>query len=119
MSAVLTRRRHPRDRSRERDRETGGQASLFGQVVAPPRPREVDDRAVADRAIADRAIADRAVAEPLAGPTLDAAISSLWSGLSAGEPGACPACGEAMRPRYSAGAGVVGGRCDSCSLTLA
>jgi hypothetical protein len=114
MSAVLTRRRHPRDRICERDRETGGQASLFGQVVAPPRPREVDDRAVADRATADRT-----VAEPLAGPTLDAAISSLWSGLTAGEPGACPACGEAMRPRYSAGAGVVGGRCDSCSLTLA
>jgi hypothetical protein len=113
MSAVLTRRRHPRDRSRERDWDAGRQPSLFGQVLAPPR--EVDDRVPAD---ADREVGNR-VAEPLSGPTLDAAISSLWTGLVAGEPVACPACGETMRPRQSAGAGVVGGRCESCSLTLA
>jgi hypothetical protein len=118
MSTVLTRRRHPRDRGRERNRDAGLQASLFGQVLAPSQPREADDRALADRPPADRRTGVQ-VAEPLSGPTLDAAISSLWSGLTAGEPAACPACGEAMRPRYSAGAGVVGGRCDSCSLTLA
>jgi hypothetical protein len=102
------------------------------------REREAGARTAADRAAGDRTAADRAAgalpvaaraatdasdaacaAEALGGPTLDQAITSLWTGLLASEPGACLACGGEMQPRHSAGAGVVGGRCGACSLTLA
>ena len=53
-------------------------------------------------------------------PTLDEAISARWSELLAGATTSCPVCGsEAMQPRHSAGAGVVGGRCGACDSTLA
>jgi hypothetical protein len=127
MSAVLTRRRDPRGRDRERDRDAARQASLFSQVVAP-LPLEAGDRAAGDRPAGDRPAGDRAArdaseaaraVEALRGPTLDAAITSLWTGLLASEPSACPACSGEMHGRHSAGAGVVGGRCGACSLTLA
>jgi hypothetical protein len=137
MSAVLTRRRDPRGRDRERDRDAARQASLFSQVVAP-LPLEAGDRAAGDRLAGDRPAGDRPAGdrpagdraardaseaaravEALRGPTLDAAITSLWTGLLASEPSACPACSGEMHGRHSAGAGVVGGRCGACSLTLA
>ena len=52
------------------------------------------------------------------GPTLDDVISRAWEVLRADVPAACPACGGELLPRESAGAGIVGGRCDSCGATL-
>lgn len=53
------------------------------------------------------------------GPTLDDLIVGVWEGLAAHRTVACPACGEAMTPRYSAGPAPVGGRCRSCQTTIA
>jgi hypothetical protein len=55
----------------------------------------------------------------IAGPTLDDVISRAWEVLRADVPAACPACGGELLPRASAGAGVVGGRCESCGTALA
>jgi hypothetical protein len=51
--------------------------------------------------------------------TLDDLLSETWGGLLAGAPAGCPVCGSAMAPRWSAGAGVVGGRCGNCGSALA
>jgi hypothetical protein len=56
--------------------------------------------------------------DDLTGPTLDDVISRAWEVLRADVPAACPACGGELVPRASAGAGVVGGRCESCGTTL-
>jgi len=61
----------------------------------------------------------RALPEPEAGPTLDDVVSRTWELLRAEVPAGCPACGSELAPRQSAGAGVVGGRCDGCGTTLA
>ena len=53
------------------------------------------------------------------GLTFDDIIVGVWEGLSAHRTVACPACGEAMSPRYSAGPAPVGGRCTSCGTTIA
>jgi hypothetical protein len=51
--------------------------------------------------------------------TLDDLLSGAWEGLSAaGSSTACPVCGGALQPRWSAGAGVVGGRCRDCGSEL-
>ena len=52
------------------------------------------------------------------GPTLDDVISRAWEVLRADVPAACPACGGELVPRVSAGAGIVGGRCESCGTSL-
>jgi hypothetical protein len=49
-----------------------------------------------------------------AGRTLDDLLSETWEALNATATTACPVCGEALAPRWSAGAGVVGGRCGNC-----
>ena len=51
--------------------------------------------------------------------TLDELLSGAWEGLSAAtsDP-ACPVCGGELQPRWSAGAGVVGGRCRDCGSEL-
>ena len=56
--------------------------------------------------------------DDLVGPTLDDVISRAWEVLRADVPAVCPTCGGELIPRHSAGAGVVGGRCDSCGTTL-
>jgi hypothetical protein len=56
---------------------------------------------------------------PEAGPTLDDVVSRTWEVLRATVPAACLVCGAELELRHSAGAGVVGGRCDSCGSTLA
>jgi hypothetical protein len=53
-----------------------------------------------------------------AGPTLDDVVSRAWEVLRVELPAACPVCGGELVPRASAGAGVVGGRCQSCGSTL-
>jgi hypothetical protein len=65
------------------------------EVVCPPRP------------------------EPESGPTLDDVVSRTWEVLRATITPACLVCGAELHPRHSAGAGVVGGRCDACGTTLA
>jgi hypothetical protein len=128
MSTVLTRKRRVRARGRASDR----QPSLFGQVVAPPSPPRSSSPAAppapgapppeaVEAAVFDVPTTDDpgACATALAEPTLDEAISGLWAGLLASEPGDCPLCGSALAPRHSAGSGVVGGRCTGCSTTLA
>jgi hypothetical protein len=52
------------------------------------------------------------------GPTLDDVVSRTWEVLRAAVPAACLICGAELEPRRSAGAGVAGGRCDSCGSTL-
>jgi hypothetical protein len=52
------------------------------------------------------------------GPSLDDVITRAWEVLRADVPAACPVCAGELLPRVSAGAGVVGGRCDSCGTTL-
>jgi hypothetical protein len=52
------------------------------------------------------------------GPTLDDVITRAWEVLRADVPAACPVCGGELIPRLSAGAGVVGGRCESCGTSL-
>jgi hypothetical protein len=51
--------------------------------------------------------------------TLDDALSGAWEGLSAAASStACPVCHGELVPRWSAGAGVVGGRCRDCGSEL-
>jgi hypothetical protein len=50
--------------------------------------------------------------------TLDDVVSAAWEGLSAASSTACPVCHGELVPRWSAGAGVVGGRCRDCGSEL-
>jgi hypothetical protein len=53
------------------------------------------------------------------GATLDDLVSGAWEGLTAAASStACPVCAGAIEPRWSAGAGVVGGRCRDCGAEL-
>ena len=56
---------------------------------------------------------------PEAARTLDDLMVEAWAGLRADAPIACPWCDATMEPRWSAGAGVVGGRCRRCGSELA
>jgi hypothetical protein len=106
MSAVLTRTRRT---SRARERETYRQASLFGQVVAPPRPEPagapVDEQETQPEAVASR--------------TLDEAISGLWGAVLTADTAECPVCGDELVPQRSGEGAVMGGRCRGCATTLA
>jgi tRNA(Ile2) C34 agmatinyltransferase TiaS len=51
-------------------------------------------------------------------PTLDAVLVEAWNDVTAGAAAECPVCAGRMQPRWSAGAGVVGGRCEDCGATL-
>ncbi len=53
-----------------------------------------------------------------AAPTLTDVLVEAWSDVSAGARAQCPVCTGAMQPRWTAGAGVIGGRCDDCGTTL-
>jgi hypothetical protein len=60
-----------------------------------------------------------APAAQYAGPTtLEDVVSDAWATVAAGSPAPCPVCAGALQPRWSAGAGVVGGRCADCGTTL-
>jgi hypothetical protein len=53
------------------------------------------------------------------GATLDDLLSGAWEGLTvAASPTVCPVCHGVLEPRWSAGAGVVGGRCRDCGSEL-
>jgi hypothetical protein len=107
------------------DAPPGGVADAPGSVGAAPAGGIADERAatVADEPAAAVADAPTTAAEEprapaTAGPTLAAAITSLWDRLTAAQPAACPVCDAPIEPRHAAG-GVVGGRCRSCGSTLA
>ena len=51
-------------------------------------------------------------------PTLEALLIEAWNDVSLGAHAECPICSGPMQPRWSAGAGVVGGRCEDCGTTL-
>ncbi len=51
--------------------------------------------------------------------TLEAAVDRAWNALEAGFTSSCLVCGGTVSPRWSAGAGVVGGRCRDCGTELA
>jgi hypothetical protein len=57
-------------------------------------------------------------AEEGGGATLDDVLSGAWEGLLAATSTACPVCEGELAPRWSAGAGVVGGRCRDCGSEL-
>ena len=50
--------------------------------------------------------------------TLDDVLSGAWEGLSTAACATCPVCAGALAARWSAGAGVVGGRCRDCGSEL-
>ena len=50
--------------------------------------------------------------------TLEDLVIETWAGLRADAPAACPICDSVMEPRWSAGAGVVGGRCRQCGTEM-
>ena len=52
------------------------------------------------------------------GPSLDELLSGAWERLTAGSPTSCPVCAGELTRRWSAGAGVVGGRCGDCASEL-
>ena len=105
MSAVLTRRRQS---GRGRERDAYRQASLFGQVVAPP-PLEItrEEASACEEAAA------------VATLTLDAHITALWGELQAGDAATCPVCGDDLEPQRSPAGDVLGGRCRGCASALA
>jgi hypothetical protein len=59
-----------------------------------------------------------APAAPVVGATLDDLLVGVWEDLTTNRTVACPACGDEMVPRYSAGPAPVGGRCTSCRTTI-
>jgi hypothetical protein len=125
MSAVMTPRRARRGRRTRQLAAPGGQPALFGAGSAPAVAPA--DRAAADGPTAVAAPPETAspAAEPATtasahrhGPTLDDLVAGAWEGLVAGARADCLVCGEPLAPRHSAGAGIVGGRCDSCGTTV-
>ena len=51
-------------------------------------------------------------------PTLADALGGAWAAIATGVATGCPVCAGSLQPRWSAGAGVVGGRCGDCGATL-
>jgi len=51
-------------------------------------------------------------------PTLADAMRGAWAAVGTGVTAECPVCAGRLQPRWSAGAGVVGGRCGDCGATL-
>ena len=66
-----------------------------------------------------RLVALQGGAQPATAPRkLEEALSLAWTAVSTGHPAACPVCDGRLEPRWTAGAGAVGGRCRDCGSTL-
>ena len=50
--------------------------------------------------------------------SLEQALDHAWYALELDRSVECPVCHGEMHPRWSAAAGIVGGRCDDCGSTL-
>jgi hypothetical protein len=61
---------------------------------------------------------ERPVQSVAGSATLEDVVVEAWASVVAGAPAPCPVCAGALVPRWSAGAGVVGGRCADCGTTL-
>jgi hypothetical protein len=99
------------------------------RAAAPVATPEARSGAVRDdlRAAPAPAVATPGVAAPPAdgepgasflGASLDDLLVGVWEDLTTHRTAACPACGDDMSPRYSAGSAPVGGRCTSCGTTI-
>ena len=86
-----------------------------------PRGLERARAAVPDAVPAPHTPAPR-VSEPTAaephGATLDDLLTGTWGRLTSGVATACPVCAGELAPRWSAGSGIVGGRCTDCGSEL-
>ncbi|WP_354697896.1 hypothetical protein DSM112329_03551 [Paraconexibacter sp. AEG42_29] len=90
---------------------TGARTAGPGTTSAPGRPR----RRRQTSSTSFDALFDR----PVEGQTFDELIVGVWEDLSAHRTVTCPVCqSAAMRPRYGAGQGAVGGRCGDCGSVL-
>jgi hypothetical protein len=76
-------------------------------VVEAPEARALE--------MPDAPVEDQAAYAPLAGPTLDDAVSRAWEGLVARVPASCPVCHNEIVP---APAGPLRGECGTCGITL-
>ena len=84
-----------------------------------PRLFEREPRLFSDTFPAPQAPAP--VKEPTAEPggaTLDDVLTGTWGRVIAGVATACPVCEGELAPRWSAGSGIVGGRCTDCGSEL-
>ena len=87
--------------------------------IVGPRGGSVQEGGVAMAVLLDRARQRTSLwSEEGGGATLDDLLSGAWEGLAAALPAACPVCHGELAPRWSAGAGVVGGRCGDCGSEL-
>lgn len=84
-------------------------------ALTPTRPRIAPKEAVETTRVLWTVDAGPARSGEL---TLDDHVSGVWRDLSASTAASCPICAADMVARWSAGAGVVGGRCGSCGCTL-
>jgi hypothetical protein len=120
MSALMS----PRGSRRPRPvtaRRPVGQSSLFASAAAAAAPAASPDPVMEAQAAPVTAAIPETFETASArrqGPTLDDLVAGAWEGLLAGAPADCLVCGAPLAPRESAGAGVVGGRCDGCGSTL-
>jgi hypothetical protein len=80
-----------------------------GLIAPPSREFVVPDEEAEEFRVS------RAAGTPLAGPTLDDAVSRAWEGLVAGVPTACPVCHGELAPGLGGG---LHGYCGSCHVTL-
>jgi hypothetical protein len=91
-------------------------AAPSGEIAASPREVEAPGREIeAPRefvALDEGAEAIRVSRAPLAGPTLDDAVSRAWEGILAGLPATCPVCHGEIEPAHR------GGHCGTCDITL-
>jgi hypothetical protein len=91
------------------------EARAFRTAVPAPAP---EARVVTAPAAVPAAPVEAPPVAPVVGATLDDLLVGVWEDLTTHRTVACPACGDDMIPRYSAGPAPVGGRCTSCTTTL-
>jgi hypothetical protein len=106
------------------DAGRGGQgAGRVREAARPAQPRlfalpggAVEDAVLAPPEVAPVPERVAVVAAPVR--TLDEALNLAWGAVASGTTAECPVCAGPLRPRWSAGAGVVGGRCADCGTGL-
>lgn len=92
-----------------------GVLPLWEDTAAPVVARAVER---APQVRPKRAGSDHGSAPAEAAVTLEHVLGEAWGALEAGFIADCLLCGGRVHPRWSAGAGVVGGRCDDCGTEL-
>ncbi len=93
------------------DPAEAGVLPLWEDTAAPVAARAVE-RSPQSRP--RRAGSDHGPAPADAPATLGHVLNEAWAALEAGFVADCLLCGGRVHPRWSAGAGVVGGHCDDC-----